>query len=347
MRSFHSTLLVAALFIALILYKFNLKVKPAVVVGESETQQAVRTTSRPDSQEEAILVPTTRPEHLDLAEFEDCQISFQPNGAPEWTDKQKPIFIPTFPGLGSDPILKGIITQLTGIPTSFRSYYAQGQGFRRCQPHVVACSLGLTLGNMDSSKFDRFSSQVIFPIRNPKTQMPAHFNMKAIMYHGVEGQIEEEDWRSNRDVWLSTVLGTWRDAIVEWNSLQKHNISFYVPYEHLLNKDRGPALVKRIAALLIDFGYSVATEDSDLKCIWYQNVGRTRLQQYHEVGYEFNDYVPGYTQEQKEIMLDSIRNMTDMYGSSDEQLYDILEEYRLSILEYTKLDRKWVNATRL
>ena len=117
-----------------------------------------------------------------------------------------------------------------------------------------------------------------------------------------------------------------------------------------MDPERGPAELVRLARLLSEAGFPILFDAnaSDLtvaSCIWYRSIGgKAVLEGYHaNHQYDFSDYVPGYTKEQKEMMLEGLSKLMKDYDS-DEELVAILTEYTDTIREYPD-DAKWVNQT--
>ena len=277
----------------------------------------------------------------DFSTFETCKVSFKPS-PPKRKWRTKPFFVPSYPDAIDETIMRRLFEGITGSPASARSYYAQGATkdgkFRRCQGpfELAACMLVHPIVPLsplpDDPKFTSlFNEEVILVLRNPRTQLPVHSNMKAIKYHGLTGQQPEDEWRAFRNAWLQSMLEGWRSSILAWTSLKNYKIGLFLPIEDILNPQKGPILLAKLADLLRKHGYEVA-DKKDMNCIWYQAVGRENIEQFNRYGYEFSDYMPKYTQADQELLLSSLKNISDSH-SQYEELVTLMDSYSKDVRE--------------
>lgn len=107
--------------------------------------------------------------------------------------------------------------------------------------------------------------------------------------------------------------------------------------EQLLDPRRGPALLRRLSALLRARGVATV-RDADVPCAWYRSLGRDRLERFQKYRYDFEDYTPGFTQPQIDAMAQRLAEFMREV-THDAELVRILKEYRLQVLRDTKVDR--------
>jgi len=285
---------------------------------------------------------------FDLNKFRECTISFKPPKAQsEW--KTKPIWLPTYPTSLEESTHKSIIQKLTGLAHGGKSYYASSKGsLRACfgATETATCSNIHPMVDMaggPDKKMDKFYPEYIMAIRNPLTAIPAFLNEKQIKYHGVKGQMMEEDWRKNRDVYIISLVEEWKSVLAAWKKDSSYKTGMYLVHEDLYDVDKGPAALERLSNILRAAGFNVAPKE-DIPCIWFNAIGEDRLQQNRERKYEYNDYIPGYTKAQQRLLLNTLSNLIDEY-KEDEELTSILQTYTKIIKKYTRIDREYSNVT--
>lgn len=189
-----------------------------------------------------------------------------------------------------------------------------------------------------------FNPEVVYAIRNPTTLFAAHQSAKAGRYGTHSGQITEEEWRHFRDMYAMRMFDGYKRQLATWKNMSYYTIALYLPLEHLMHPKVGPGLVKEMARLFRARGY-VTVSDEDIPCVWYQSIGREKLEFYNRFRYEFSGFTPGYTKEQLHTLADGLEElMKDM--SDDERLVSILKRYHEAVHHATRLDHAWVNKTK-
>jgi len=170
------------------------------------------------------------------------------------------------------------------------------------------------------------------------TLIPAFYNEKQIKYHGLSGQVSEEEWREYRDENFESVLQDWSRVIHTWKDSQ-YKVGLYLPFESLMDPLYGPELLTKYAKLLQEADYQTTSE---IECTWYTTLGEENIVNYQlHGGYEFGDYVPGFREEQKERMVRELEDLMEMYGRDDEDLVNILMVY-LRDLEGVPVEGGWM-----
>lgn len=292
------------------------------------------------------------PAKVDFNSFKDCRTSFQPpppKAKGEWSTK--PLWLASHPNSLEDNTHRNLVNSITGLNAGGKSFYASSrpQQLRQCfgVTETATCSNIhpiIEMGNGGpEGKQDVFFQQYIMAIRNPRTVLPAFHNGKAIKYHGVKGQVPEEDWRKHRDEQMQNMMDGYKVVLKTWKSLKNYQVGMYIVYEHLLDLQKGPALLLRLARLLRQAGF-VTAPDEDIPCMWYRALGRPALEQYRSRGYEYEGYIPGYTKAQRDLMMRELSSLMADY-SDDPDLVSILKEYHDDIRDNTRIDREWVNKT--
>ncbi|KAI2502562.1 hypothetical protein MHU86_11909 [Fragilaria crotonensis] len=357
--------------LVLLLLVTNMLPQPEHTIGDEVQKPIVHTNSFKSQQHPVSPKPLP-----DLSKYDNCTLPIPPaSSRSSWTTK--PLWFPSYPNSIDDNILKSAIASLTGLNAGAKSFYASSRamGLRHCigRTETVSCLNihPMVLMKPDpTSKTNIFASPIVYILRNPATAMPAFMNQKRIKYAKLPGQTPLEEWQSSRDQFLSTglfegyvnQLRTWHDYTTSSSSSTAtsttsttttsssyYTMGMYLVWEHWMDPERGPAELVRLARLLSTVGFPILMDDdSDLTmatCVWYRSIGgKEALERYHKYHrYDFQDYLPGYTKEQKDMMLDGLAKLMKDY-SSDTELVGILKDYADTIQEYPN-DEKWVNQT--
>jgi len=311
-------------------FKFAAYLVPCLVIA---TYTVMSNTHRLDQSDERV--------ELNLTKFRNCTVSFQPPQAQsEW--KTKPIWLSYFPTSLRVSTHQSMIKQLTGLSQGDKSFYTSSRGtLKHCSgtTETATCSNVHPLVDMGENlnkRLDNFYSEYIMAIRNPMTALPSYTNEKQIKYHGETGQMSEESWRNMRDTYMSVLIEDWTAFFRAWIKDSDYNTGMYLVYEDLHNVDKGPKAVKRLRDILHAAGFVVAPE-VDVPCIWFNAIGEDQIQQNHETKYEYNDYIPGYTKAQKQLLLTALSTLVDEYGD-DNELKSILESYTNTIKQEIRID---------
>ena len=287
----------------------------------------------------------------DFSKYENCTVSTPPARS-EWTTK--PLFFPSHPNSVDDNLLKSLINSMTGLGAGAKSFYASSRkmGLRQCfgKTETAACMLIHPMVEMSSgppSMATKFAPELVYLMRNPATAMPAFMNGKRIKYAKLPGQTPEDDWRKSRDDLMEGLWNGFKNQLKTWHGYTEggayYKVGVYLVHEHLMDPERGPAAVAKLATVLSEAGFPTAPKE-DMACVWYKSVGgKAALEHYHKYRYHFDDYLPGYTKEQQTMLLQELSKLTEEY-SSNAELVEILKEYHDTIRDYT-VDRKWVNKT--
>ena len=175
-------------------------------------------------------------------------------------------------------------------------------------------------------------------IRNPLTVFPYSTNIKNMKYHNLEGQMDIKTWRKTRDEWLTKMIDDWVGTINEWRKMPDFEIGLYVVYEDLMDPHQGPNVLREMAKVFREAGFSTI-EDGKIACAWLMSLGADNIQQHHIKGYEFNDYIPGYTKGQKQLIIKKLKAFMDEVGDSDKMLVSILNRYIDDIRVNTVLEK--------
>lgn len=221
----------------------------------------------PQTIEEAFPMPN-------LQEFERCkEITFS-RPPPTADQNLRPLLLASYPGSGNNPKTKqhtgdliGPLMQMLTGGAKVLSWHMSGSRMNHCVPRKkdVVNDVGIcttshpTVPIHPETQTKQFDPHMILLVRQFRTAWPTHFYEKGIMYHEKEGQISEEEWRSFRDSWFNTT--GWKQSFVAWKQLNYYNISAYIPYEHMTDPVKGPEVVKKVAKVLQEAGYTTAPAD--------------------------------------------------------------------------------------
>lgn len=286
-----------------------------------------------------VRFPSVQPDPLDLSKFSNCtrRPSLEPKPKEEWAHA---IWIGTPNYSLSESIHKDLINQLTGLANGGKSFYASTKQLRHCigTTETATCSVSNA-----PPENDLFHSKYMLVLRNPKSLLPFAANSKGNLYHGYTGQTPIEQWRNIRDTWMEKMMSDWVSDIKDWMKTN-YEIGLYIVYEDLFDIQKGPNIVKEIANVLKEGGFEVV-DDDDFPCVWYNSIGEEKIQQYHKNKYDFDEYIPGFTEEQQELMTSSINEFIDEVRDNDIKLESILTRYVNNIRTETIIDKKWENKT--
>lgn len=278
---------------------------------------------------------TILPEDWDV--WEGCTISKVEEARSASADPPtKPFWFPNFPS--SAVAMKDMVESMLGGGI-VRNFYT-----KKCKPYekTILCDqihpiVPISPLPEAPDRLKEFHASIIVPIRNPMTAHPAYHQNKAELYHHAEGQVSEESWRQTRDAWYNGTFHQWEDLIDTWK-VMPYGVSMYVPFEHIIDPAKGPETVKRLFGVLKNAGFPAKVTEESIPCVWYQAVGKDRLVTHHEHGYEYTDYLPGFTQEQKQFYMEAFERLIRKY-SDDKELVEILKEYRDDVQNHMRIDR--------
>lgn len=271
--------------------------------------------------------------------YEGCSVKWTPP-PPKTAWDTKPIWLPASPGSGSSgptgkgDILKSLINGVTGMKSAAKFYHASSKKLKRCHgiDETVTCSNGHPVVSVGPEKqADDFSSSVLLVIRNYMVVFPISFFDKAEAYHGATEQPSETEFKKVRDIYFVNGFEAWKNLIITWKQMQEYDIGMYIQYEALMDPDRGPPTLQRIADQLKTAGFSVAPKE-DIPCIWFQAVKEepARLR-------EYLNYIPRYTTTQRDVILDDLKKFQHEVAD-DTELVSILKEYYKAIKDYEPVE---------
>eukprot|EP00588_Corethron_pennatum_P033398 CAMPEP_0194349246 /NCGR_PEP_ID=MMETSP0171-20130528/106976_1 /TAXON_ID=218684 /ORGANISM="Corethron pennatum, Strain L29A3" /LENGTH=368 /DNA_ID=CAMNT_0039116667 /DNA_START=471 /DNA_END=1577 /DNA_ORIENTATION=+ len=300
----------------------------AGVVGLSKTKPAIE-----------IKIEDNGPDfHVLLKEISNkCQSVGPPKvGTARDGAELRPIWFAQFQETVSGRLHTELIRTLTGMNSGGKNFYASSSGLKHCinsnaPRSTVTCAVLSTEETTRNSSADRFENSIyIMPLRNPMTSLPFASNYKAIMYHGQVGQMPASNWQALRDDWFDNMIQKWIAGITVWDD-SVYERAIYVSFEDLMSPLRGPGVLKELSGELSRLGFPTMLSEDDVECAWYGVVGgREALEPYHSNGqYEYEEYRPGYTEEQREKMVLALEDLVLKrdFKSSGERIKEILVDY--------------------
>ena len=328
-------------------------VSPHTLQGSTdEKSNGATTTTIPGSKYKPLSSSSAPPQVIiDYDRLDNCTIRTPTTtDRTEWTTK--PLWLASYPNSVEDNLMKGLFSRLTGLGAGAKSFYASNRGLRHCKgkTETAGCLVihpMVELKPDPTGTQDNFANKYIYMIRNPAMAIPAFLNFKRIKYHKKQGQTPVEDWRYGRDhdSFETMYWPGWKHQLVTWKKLAPHlDVGMYFVFEHLYDVRRGPAMMEKLGELLKSFDFPVAPRE-DMECVWYQTVGgREALERYEKHPYEHPDYIPGYTQEQKDFMVQQMMEIKEEL-IADMDIGSILTEYTEHIRDQMPADKEWVNQT--
>jgi hypothetical protein len=224
---------------------------------------------------ESSVNNTERPNLL-LFSPDDCPASYPPTENTTYRP-WKPMWIAGYPGSGND-LLRNLVEHLSGFPgkdvytddhchldphhekydqapkrrtssSTQQSPQEQQQRAATCKTHYPAYK------RYPPYQYTRQMTQdaAILLVRNPMNAMPSHFNFLWEYKHQVPDhsqQAPERDWIKWRNAHWQEQLRHWQQVLYYW--YEHWELLIVLPYEHLTQPTRGPALLQMLAAQLDD-----------------------------------------------------------------------------------------------
>jgi hypothetical protein len=258
--------------------------------------------------------------------------------------------VPSYPSSGaSNPTNKGdmvktMIGLLTGLADNkpVKNYHMSVRNrLKRCHgiSETVACTQGHPIINVKAeTQTKNFQPHVVMPIRNFVSAFPASITDKNIAYHQATKQAPPAEWRATRNEHLKESFEAWKGMVLWWKHAEYYRVALYLPFEDVFKRDGGTTgtdLVKRVSDVLQNkAGFEAATSHDDLECIWY----RIYKEEWHRQQ-SIMEYIPTYTQDQKQWMIDEMKQFqADGRVSDDPVLVALLDRYIAQIVHFTPLD---------
>lgn len=282
--------------------------------------------------------------------YENCTISLN---AAKQESKPKLFWTPGHPDSINEGMFRSIVRDLTGNQAPAVSYYAAKGVQRQCKSPYKVISLCLVGSDINpetanAAIADTFNGEIIMQLRNPRTWMPAHHNGKAIRYHDQQGQVSEDSWREFRDEFFDGILRNWVHFVRMFDNMPSFKVVMYLPMEYLMDSTKGPHTLNQLALVLQKGGFETIIysnmvpsdrkkEDERWACFWYQHVDRQTLELYTKYGYEYPGFIPGFTTQQRDLMLQELKTLLSNTQNPPE-LAAILQMYYNDIHDNTRID---------
>ena len=231
-----------------------------------------------------------------------------PKPKEEW---HKPLWFVTAHHTFEDSVHRELIKNITNLKVGGKSFYASIKGsLRHCIGTTETASCATS--DLPTKQFENYQNMYVLVIQNVKTVMPLATNKKNIKYHGIEGQMTIESWRSTRKEWFEQMVEGWIAQIQEWRDSQ-FDIGMYIVYEDLMDPKRGPEVVRQLAKVFKQAGFDTIDigidddDDEQMTCAWMTSIVVESIKEYHANNkYEFGDYTPGYTKKEKQFMVEKL-----------------------------------------
>ena len=253
----------------------------------------------------------------------------------------KPIFFNSYPSTFPSSFSQQVITLLTNLPRGMKSFYASSKNRLR---FCIGDTLTATCENIHpvvdmndpNKRYNTYYSKYILALRNPMRSFPASAYGKLVAYHGLQGQMPEENWKSLIDQYLKEDLWkNWKSIITAWQE-SKFDLGMYFVYEDIFSKEKGPRVLQKMALLLQEAGFEVpvlkdnieGTVDEKMYCLW------SSLEKPSGGVHDYSDwdYTPGYTDDQLSFLSKAMEELkSDMNNQSNFELVEILQSYQEEI----------------
>lgn len=283
--------------------------------------------------------------------YENCTVSLN---AREQKSKPKLFWTPGFPDSINEPMLRNMVFDLTGKQAPAASYSVTRPRQRKCKNfHNNVKSLCLVDNHVNPEApgavlEDTFNGEVIVQLRNPRTWIPAHHNAKAIRFHQHQGQVSQDNWREFRNEFFEGILRNWVNFVRMFDNMSTFHVVMYLPMEFLMDATKGPTILNKLALILQKGGFETiidanmvpgnqSKEEEHWACFWYQHMDRPTLERYTKYGYEYADFLPGFTTQQRNLMLQELETLLGNTQNTPE-LASILQLYYNDIRDNTPID---------
>ena len=256
----------------------------------------------------------------------------------------KPIFLPGYPGSGSE-LLRDLIPLWTGYPAldGHRSWNATQRraciGAVTCKTHWPAMKQQRTPKAM-MPRAASHPTEAWILLRNPLHAIPSYFSWDWEWRNKITGhtqQMPETTWIAKRDELLQAEIVKWCSLVRRWyNATAIREAprmspkvpavpgSFLIQYERLTHPSRGTVFVERMRQQFIKAGYAMDSSSRDMLCQWKAVVfDRPRVRRN-------KTYTPSYTLDQLQFVLwqlSILRNDTAVAFS--------LKDLEVALDEYT------------
>jgi hypothetical protein len=333
---------------------------------------------------DALLSNPTLPKFPVISRLEECKLAYKPSEKPraetsEWRPK---FWIPSFSGSGSsNPAKKGDVVRILieGLfsgenGNTSGSYLNPVKDFhvsikkrlKRCKgvSETVGCTCShpMTPVKPETQK-DEFRSEAILSIRNPATVIPVMFANKNIAYHDATKQAPVKEWRNNRDRYFEGTFTHWMGMIKFWRGTAEESSYYftrvYVPYEDLVTTiaSKGVATIKELSDAISGRNnsgnknenfFETSSSTQDYECLWYRSAKKDWEYQQQIIG----DYIPAYTQAQKDRMVKELNDFADEVekepsrGEQDAALVSLLRRYANQIETYVRVEEPQEEAPK-
>eukprot|EP00531_Pseudo-nitzschia_arenysensis_P010208 CAMPEP_0116141498 /NCGR_PEP_ID=MMETSP0329-20121206/14414_1 /TAXON_ID=697910 /ORGANISM="Pseudo-nitzschia arenysensis, Strain B593" /LENGTH=431 /DNA_ID=CAMNT_0003636685 /DNA_START=73 /DNA_END=1368 /DNA_ORIENTATION=- len=326
----------------------------------------------------AALSKITLPEFPVIERLEGCKLSYKPSDPPRTTKTEwrKMFWVPSFPGSGASTptgqgdlvrkIIEGLFSGDEGNARGkyfnpVKSYHMSIKNqLKRCRgvSETVGCQSSHPLSPNDPTakgKDKEFRPDMILPIRNPASAIPTFYVYKHIAYHDGTKQDSEDKWRGMRDNYALSTFEQWMGIVKFWRGTAEESSYYYtaayIPFEDLMSTDpsKGIAAIKALSDALSgrkvengqdgDF-FETSSSEEDYECLWY----RAAKGEWERQKPIFGDYIPAYTQEQKDKMVSELKAYADevekdpFRGEQDTILVSILRRYARQIEQYVLVE---------
>jgi len=140
----------------------------------------------------------------------------------------------------------------------------------------------------------------------------------------------------------------WVGGITDWDDDTVYQRAIYIAYGDPMSPQRGPKVVKELSGELSRLGFPALLLDNNTECVWYEIVaGQETLGPYYRNGqYQYDEYRPGYTEEQKKKIILTLndlvlrRNFTRLGDRIKEILVDYIDDIQKNMVIDAEVSQK-------
>lgn len=247
----------------------------------------------------------------------------------------KPIWVPSYPGSGSE-MLRELVQASTGLFAGDFYNHECWENAATCKTHWP--TLQIENPEEPREQVKRMYHRYVALVRNPMNALPSYFNYvweynNGLRDHSIQG--DEQEWRIYRDSRIVDQLDAWKQLFIAWDQ-QPYELAFYLPFEQLIDSVQGPKMLRRLVDEFRSAGFEVAP-DEDISCLWYRVVKEGEVKQGKYSTKRTHKYMPGYTKEQKQMILNVLDEVKTLFSNRTE-LVELMDEYIADVMKNTRID---------
>lgn len=251
----------------------------------------------------------------------------------------KPLFIPSYPGSGSELMLS-LIRAISG--NGGGNIYTDMGRYQNATSVTVKTHWPMLFPRMGRYKpsklMDQYSNRYAILVRNPMNALPSHFNYRYERRNKLDDhstQSPESAWILFRDTLFAGQVDKWKSMFTGWR--EQERVTKYYERAMILEYEAVTASAEplvRLAEELRRQNCTTVVSDDQIRCLWYQ-VARAKTSKTRR---EPRKYTPSYTTKQKEGFLSMLKELKqDAIQYDDREVADLADRYLQDIQQNIRI----------